>query len=307
MRRFSPALMCIVLLLMTGVLVVAQTEPRDYVVSDLDVAFSADNTEFTLSFTVTNEGGDAQNETDIIIVALNQGSQGSRVILTEPQDIIDSGDSVDRDFTFLAADFPENSIQPLRVEVGIDLYEIAGTVVARDNRAEISVEIPATGDSATPTTTPSENSNSPVAFNDDGSITVAGRTFEQSEILTGVVAAVGVVILLWLLSVLLRLIFRRPQRVGNWQPPYSMMPTLDPNSTEGRRQAWQQHAQNGSILAMPTEGNVHPVKLLLSTDQDYLKNWRVTAIRLSQYDNYGRVGRSEMIASKKSLIALTEF
>ena len=42
---------------------------------------------------------------------------------------------------------------------------------------------------------------------------------------------------LWLLSLILRLIFRRPPRFDVWQPPYAQPNWQDPNSEMGRRQA----------------------------------------------------------------------
>jgi len=38
-----------------------------------------------------------------------------------------------------------------------------------------------------------------------------------------------------------RLIFSRPAALPTWQPPYVITPLIDPNSTNGRRQLWQQH------------------------------------------------------------------
>ncbi|MGB1288665.1 MAG: hypothetical protein ACPG7F_19180, partial [Aggregatilineales bacterium] len=255
------------------------------------------------SFTVTNEGGDAARETDITIVALNQGEQGSQVILSETQEILENGQQTEHTFTFNTADYPANSRQPFIIEVGIE-NEILDLNAASDNRGEIIVPIPlnepASDADDTITTDVSENITTPFfKINPDGSVSIADRTFDRDQILTAVIGLVGAVVLLWLLSIVLRLIFRRSPSLGNWQPPYSVIPTLDPNSTEGRRQAWQQHAVNGSILAMNAPGNVHPVKLLMSSDGQYMKNWRVTALRLSQYDQYGRVSRSETIAPKK--------
>jgi hypothetical protein len=44
---------------------------------------------------------------------------------------------------------------------------------------------------------------------------------------------------------------------------------------------------------------LHPVKLLQGTDGRNLGNWKVTAMRLSQYDTYGRIARSQAVAERK--------
>lgn len=109
----------------------------------------------------------------------------------------------------------------------------------------------------------------------------------------------GVIVMLWLVSVLIRLLFRRPPSFGLQQPPYASMPPLHPQSISGIRQAWQQVAQNNAITVAPTHGAATAVKRLVGGDGRYLSGWRVTALRLSQYDQYGRVGRSQLIPSRK--------
>lgn len=109
----------------------------------------------------------------------------------------------------------------------------------------------------------------------------------------------GLIVMLWLVSVLLRLLFRRPPSFGLQQPPYASMPPLHPQSISGIRQAWQQVAQNNAITVAPTQGAATAVKRLIGSDGRYLSGWRITALRLSQYDQYGRVGRSQLIPSRK--------
>ncbi len=296
----------------------AQSTPRNYVVSipNSGYTFNDDTSQFTLEISVTNRGGDALSETVVELLGPNN------TILNADEDTnilqpLKQNETVRLQFPFETRDFPPGSTQIFRVQVGIDLYELAGTPIAEDNTALISVpipenlppaieptqETPPTSDSAdNPTPNPLSNFALPqIEFAADGAIIVNGTRYERNQILMGAGAVVFVVILIWLLLTVVRLVFRRPARFPVWQPAYAMMPTMDPNSTIGRRQGWQQHAQNGTILAAATEGNLHPIKLLLSQDGSYMKHWRMTALRVSQYDSYGRVGRSETFADAKLL------
>jgi hypothetical protein len=118
--------------------------------------------------------------------------------------------------------------------------------------------------------------------------------------LAGLIGAVlFVLVLLWLFTVILRLLFTSPPTYPNNPPPYANMPALHPDTLGGRRQMWQQVAQNGSMFADQIEGNLHARKLLLGTDSRHYSGWRVIGIRASQYDTYGRVARTQVIGPKK--------
>lgn len=103
-------------------------------------------------------------------------------------------------------------------------------------------------------------------------------------------------IFVWMFTVILRLLFQQPPTMSAWQPPYALMPVLDPNSSAGRRQLWQPHAQNDALVGPCAPDNYHIRKLVLGTDGATLAGWHVTGLRLSQYDMYGRVTRSQVIA-----------
>jgi hypothetical protein len=111
----------------------------------------------------------------------------------------------------------------------------------------------------------------------------------------------AVLILLLLILPIWRLLFRKTPQFGNFQPPYANMLPVDPNTTVGRRQQWQQHAQNGSLPQPCIDGNTLARKLLIGVDGDNFAGWRVKAIRMSQYDMYGRVARTQALASGKSV------
>lgn len=298
----------------------AQSVPRNYVVSipGSGYTFNDDKTQFSLEIIVTNRGGDALSETKVDVfgpdmIVLNLADE-TNVIAPLKQN-----DSVLLKFPFDSRDFAPGSTQIFRIEVGIDSYELRNSVIADDNIALISVPIPEnlppapdnnSDESVDNPTTSNPDSDAAsdtgislpqIEFVGDGAISVNGTRYELPQVLAGAGAVIVAVILIWLLLTLIRLLFRRPARFPIWQPAYAMMPTMDPNSTIGRRQGWQQHAQNGTILAAATEGNLHPIKLLLSRDGVYMKSWRIAALRLSQYDSYGRVGRSETIAERKLL------
>lgn len=278
----------------------AQVAPRDYAVTNADVAFAPDQSTFTISFLVTNNGGPAVRPTDVSIVNV---SAGGRVIQEDTLRILQPGEQAELSYTFTTNDFAEFETVELRIEVGIDLYELAGTAIARDNVATLNVTIPAGAPAPAPTTAPPTTGTRPpgpplVALGDDGSVIVAGRTFTGQEVLLGLGGLLVAFVLLWLFSVILRLIFRGRPRFGVWQPAYASVPPVHTDTVEGRRQAWQMHAQNGSLLATPTEGTLHPIKLLENMQGEWLEGWRIVAARLVQYDNYGRVLRSQAIASK---------
>ncbi|MEO0565151.1 MAG: hypothetical protein AAF125_23790, partial [Chloroflexota bacterium] len=118
-------------------------------------------------------------------------------------------------------------------------------------------------------------------------------------------AVIFIVLLLWLGTVILRLIFSNPPSYPNQPPPYANQQQLNPESLGGRRQMWQHATQHGSMLADEQEGNLHARKVLLGTDGRRFSGWRVVGIRASQYDNYGRITRTEVLGSKKDARRLT--
>jgi hypothetical protein len=97
---------------------------------------------------------------------------------------------------------------------------------------------------------------------------------------------------------ILRLLFRRSPAFAHWQPPYATMPHIDPNSPAGQRQQWQQYAQNNLLPTPCQEGVVHARKVLLGMDGFFLSGWRVYALRMTQYDMYGRVAKSQVTATQ---------
>ncbi|MCS6836768.1 MAG: hypothetical protein NZ750_12225 [Anaerolineae bacterium] len=286
-------------------LVVAQTPPRDYAVEVSPPMRAADG-RISIVVTVTNQGGDGVTPTFV------------RVYDTETETIISQGElpplpagQLQRlQFTLNPAEYAPRTRLSLRVEAGLDPFEIKGTPIAENNIQFL--DLPLVGGfqpiatSAPATTAQEEVEATPEAASPPLIETTAeglrfnllgnAYDFSQQELLIAALAALGVVLILWVLSIIFRLLTRRPPTFPLWQAPYATVPMLDPNSVEGRRQAWQLHAQNGLILAANRDGALHPIKQLISTDGQSLSNWQVTAMRISQYDNYGRVARSQVIA-----------
>lgn len=115
-----------------------------------------------------------------------------------------------------------------------------------------------------------------------------------------VIGAAGLLlIILWLITVILRLVFGRERTFPSWQPPYGVSATINPNSTAGRRQLWQQHAMADTLPVPCTGGDFMARKILIGMNGEKLKNWRVTAARISQYDMYGRVTRTQTLLSNR--------
>jgi hypothetical protein len=286
--------------LFSGAVVFSQTNapitlPRDYAIVNPQVTFSDNQETFTVSFTIRNAGSQNPAISTIRVVNLLDNT-----ILTEdPLPSIGSGASIQFEIPFTTGNFEVGQI-PLEIRVGIDEIESVDSPIASNNIARVSVSIPA--DVARPTTpdnteTPATSAQQPFVQTPEGFL-VFGQFVDNATALGIGIGTVIAIVVLWLFSIIVRSIFSKPPEFNNWQPSYANMPTLDPNSTEGRRQAWQNLAQNGLILAAPTQSNLHPVKVLLGTDNQSLSNWRITGVRLSQYDNYGRVTRSQIIASR---------
>lgn len=301
MRKLTALFFCC---LFISIHTIAQTQLRDYVIVSMERSFSDDGTELIIDVTIENQGGDALNESTITLSLINEEEE--RVLATEPLRL-SSEEAITQRFIFNLSDFPLGSVQVFQVEAGIDLYELAGTELAENNTMTISVEIPQSGRFVSPDTADFVIPvlDIPVIFGEE-EIIIGNNTIPNSQLVLFGGAALVVVLLLSLFILMLRLILRKPPRFENWQPPYAGVPHIDPNSTSGRRQAWQGHAQNGSILAVCSDGNLQPIKLLYGVDGFSMSQWEITAIRLSQYDMYGRVARSQVIAPKPVLKQLNQ-
>jgi len=130
-------------------------------------------------------------------------------------------------------------------------------------------------------------------------IDLLNPTTDELAFLAGLVAVVLLILMLPLM--ILRRLTRRPPAFGLQLPPYATTPPLDPSSESGVRQGWQMAAQNNLISVNPSPQAMASVKMLTGADGRYLDGWDLTAMRLSQYDQYGRVTRSVTLADRGAI------
>lgn len=285
-KRLTVSLISLILLLMLPIFSLsAQDDTRDYRIVSLSSELIDDDTVIRVSIVVENAGADAESPADVIITLLDDEN---RILVEDTLLPLSGGSSVTLEIPFSVALFSGDSQQTLEISIGVD--DIEQDDSAEDNVDTIVLSIPA------------RESEMVVWFErTDEGIIVYGEEVALVDVALWALASVGILMLFWILSILFRAMFSRSPRFGAWKPPYGVMPMYDQNTVEGRRWGWQQLAQNGLLLAPPTEGNIHPVKLLTSTDERNLENWKVTAMRLSQYDVYGRIARTQVLADKKSI------
>jgi len=300
--RFSAPLFFIVALFISfhAPLYAQQTDvtPPDYRIN-AEVALSDDQSEIIITLTVYNSGGPAEVVASIVLLNLRDGS------LITPETIetvrpLGSADNEEITLRIPVALFPPGSGQSLQISVGIGEIEAEDAPSSQNNRGGVLVTVPNYDPAlqVIPTSTPAEDSGRKITLPFiNRTIDLADPT--QALALAGVTAASGLMLII--LGLILRLMFRRTPAFGNWQPPYATMPPLDPNSTYGRRQLWQQHAQNNALPLPCKEGGIHARKVLLGMDGYYLSGWKIKAARMTQYDMYGRVARSQIFAAPGQL------
>ncbi|MCY3916652.1 MAG: hypothetical protein OXG49_11620 [Chloroflexi bacterium] len=280
----------------------AQATPRDYSISPPPVRYSPDGRTAVVSFTVSNQGGDAA-EPSLIVITENQSGS---VAISEFLPALAAGQTQSFSVELPLADYADDDIF-FKIEAGIDDYEVAGSPIARNNtqlfrinktdaRAATGLDPPS--DSRAPFDIFIPIVNLGIDFRADG-IQLNDSLFSRDDILGAVASLALALFCLWLLSLILRLIFRRPPRFDVWQPPYAVNNWHDPNSAPGRRQSWQFHARNSAIPKPSAPDQVAVVKRLLDKRGVILGSWKVIAMRTVQYDVYGRINRTEALMPRK--------
>ena len=290
----------IALLFLSAIVVAAQVRPRDYSVSSSVVSYDADALTAIIAFTVENKGGDAQ-ETSEIIASVYQ-SQGAGIRQDLPA--LGAGQTRDFEILFPLEGLPPDEITTVEVRVGIDQYELDGSPIARNNRQLVYInpgdaDIRTSRDPAAPSYDlylPLVNLG--INVRGDG-VEINGRHYSGGELLGMAGILLAALFCLWLLSLALRLVFRRPPKFEPWQPPYAAGAWHDPNSALGRRQSWQFHAQNCTIDAPRVPNQVTVIKRLTNDAGVNLGGWEIKAVRTVQYDIYGRISRSEVVMPRK--------
>jgi len=297
------------------VAVLAQTTPRDYALDTPEVSTNDNNSLATISVTITNNGGDATADAEVNIIQDDTGLVLENITLP-PQP---AGESVTVEFEIQLADFEAGDVF-FRIEAGIDQFELAGSPIARDNRALARVTVPEGAVPVTATENPTTDNPSQTADNFDfvipvvdigvnlldDAVQINNDIYPHRDILI-VVGGVAVgLFFLWFITLILRLLFRRPPTFGAWQPPYAYNSYHDPNSTLGRRQGWQTHAQNGTIFENCSPNKVVAIKRLTDMEGLPISEWTIKALRTVQYDMYGRVSRTEVIMPNKLIKKLNK-
>jgi hypothetical protein len=282
MSKWTAILLCVFLLVVPAA---AQSETPNYEVRSLRFPSPTASDQVVIEFEVFNSGSSATTPADVNLYIL--GDETPIDSQTIPP--LGANDQQTVTFTLRLTDFEPGQ----RVSFGVLILfpgEVAGQNLApQDYAVSSSFDVPSSVQPAQPTPAPSGVTIPGLPINID---------FSNPLVIVGIIAGLGVLlILIWVLTVILGLLFSRPPSFANWQPPYMTNSMIDPNSVQGRRQLWQQHAQSDS-LAMPCAVDTYMVrKLLMGIDGRKLSGWKITGARISQYDMYGRVGRSEYIAS----------
>lgn len=291
----------LILILLNAFVATAQAQPRDYAISVDGVSYSADAA--VISFTVSNLGGAALEASEIVISEYQTG----RVVTRETLPALAADEARAFSLPLPLADLPADKVS-IQIQAGIDEFELEGSPIARNNtqlflinRADAGLSSADTVGSGAPPQTfdlfvPLLNLG--INFQ-AGGIEVNGRGYSHTDLLIFAGMTLATLFCLWLLSLILRLIFRRPPKFEPWQPPYRVNNWHDPNSALGRRQSWQFHAQSSAITAAGAPDQVTVIKRLLSRDGDILGGWTISAIRTVQYDIYGRISRTEVVLPRK--------
>lgn len=272
-------------------------------------------------YTVFNHGGPATESTQIELVDMNGD------ILLAQEDLRPLGDSGDSEQGTIPFPPPQyNGTFTTGESVTVYLVVDSPSIVepsnsnTRGNNISRAIQVVVPAQAGAPqnqppeqTTPETEDSGESLSERIEGWIDDIQDAFDglintddptESAIAAGII--VSGTIIFFLFWWLLRLIFRRSPAFGNWQPPYATMPPLDPNSTYGRRQSWQQHAHNNALTIPCQPGTIEARKVLLGVDGRYLSGWRILAVRLTQFDMYGRVSRSQVLATGRDVKRLNK-
>lgn len=285
----------------------AQAPPRDYSVSPPRVSFTPDNSAAVINFSVSNQGGDAQAPAQIIVSEY----QSRRVAATEQLPPLAADQSRNFSIQLPLANLTADGIVSFKIEAGIDEFELADSPIARDNSQLFHIDrsdalAAGVEEGSSVAGAPAEAFydltiplvNIGINFLADG-IQLNDSYISGGDMLRALLVLAAALFCLWLLSLILRLIFRRPPRFDVWQPPYAVNSWHDPNSAPGRRHSWQYHAQNSSISAPSAPDQVTVVKRLTDRRGLILGGWKIKAMRSVQYDVYGPISRTEAVMPRK--------
>lgn len=260
-----------------------------YVIRDLGNRVA--NGQVEVLFTVRNPGEAVTVDETVRLFAGSGALLGEQTV--KP---LAAGQSRQLSISVPLSAFPAGSSEIVYVVIGLDQLPPANQ---RDGISNITIFVPAESAAESSAASPPDKANV-LRF-------PGGFTLDLSDPTNVALVAGGfvvIVVLLWVLTVIARLLFVRPATLPAWQPPYVITPLIDPNSTNGRRQLWQQHAQSDALPTPCAPGSYMVRKLLIGSSGVKLAGWHVSGLRISQYDRYGRVARSQTVMPKRAVKAL---
>jgi len=254
------------------------TAPR-YRITSLKEGLSADGCRLEFEYLVSNNGAASVREA---LIDLRVLSQPGVILASAPIAPLEAGRGATVNLQTAAAGFPPNTNQTFEVHVTVD-----GVDAFSATPRTVSLSIPPVPDTCRPLTPASIPLYIPFL-----EYTVDLANPKREELLLGGGLLLTLLLLLVILLRLRKLLFGRAPAFGTHLPPYATTPPIDPYSQNGIRQSWQPYAQNNTITQPSVRGTNAVVKLLLGADGQYLAGWTISALRLSQYDQYGRVART---------------
>jgi len=287
-------------LLVTTAVIAQEATTPDYAIRNIRSRFADDLQQTVIEFEVWNIGAAATEQATASLRVISTGQEVATDILPP----LAAQEIVTVSLRFPTDLFPANTVESLRASVGVDEVEASGGQTIQNNFAQISITFPPVPTAAgtaepLPIQAPAGDVvNAAADFLRQFGVRLDLNNPIQVVVLVALCGAAAVLLLI--LVLLIRTIFQRPPDMGNWQPSYVNLLPLDANSMAGRRQQWQVHAQNNLLPPYCGEGSYHVRKLVLGSNAVYLTGWRVDAIRLCQYDMYGRVARSQVLTPRKA-------
>jgi hypothetical protein len=268
----------------------AQTSaPPEFLIRSLFCGI--ENGQVVVRFDVVNAGGPATEPAEVVT-----SSAGSGPLATDqvPPLASDARQPVE-------LRFPSNLASgTLRLRTTVTASDAdSGGGPAIVQTASCAVNIPVTEPAADPVLVPT---SAPAA---------GGWSFGfdvRPEWLLGIVLALccGVLALAGLIWLASRLFRRTPPVFPMWQPPYVSPALLNPATPAGARAGWQEAAASDALPTPCLPYDHAARKVLMGMDGVKLRNWRFEALRAVQYDMYGRVGRTQVIASKRLIQRLNQ-
>ncbi len=264
----------------------------DYALVSVNVSPETTADEVVIEAIVTNQGALATEESTL---SLSLATNPAAVLASVPVQPLAQLETQTYTVRFMRSLLPaQTTAITLQASVGLGDVEPTGITTTANNTMLVEIPPTATPVEVVPVTPPQ------VIETPFGSFEIPfGINLNNRIHVVGLVLACGfALVIFWLLTVIIRLLWRREPTMSAWHPPYNTTAIFNPNSPQGVRQLWQQHAQSDTLPEPCANGDFMARKGLMSMDSVKLKNWRVTGIRISQYDQYGRVARTQNVAVK---------